>query len=242
MRITCLTLALPFTTGRFHGCILILKTNHLFPLPRTLAWFLIWGGFFFKIYKLIVFNIWFLSLLLNLRQFDLKKRNSCLPIKYVYYLIYVLLTQASPCFTWCGFYNNWRPGICDEYTTHISETQIWLCLIFTNNSFPLQSVEVDHTKKEKRTSWQQLHAQENKILVVCAVGPLRNKTTTREKVKKNLCDQGVNCRCSVPNKKENRRHNPKCFLHTHTHTLTHSLSLSLKILICWKVFQQDHSL
>lgn len=149
MRITCLTLALPFTTGRFHGCILILKINHLFPLPRTLAWFLIWGGFFFKIYKLIVFNIWFLSLLLKLRQFDLKKRNSCLPIKYVYYLIYVLLTQASPCFTGCGFYNNWRPGTCDEYTTHISETQIWLCLIFTSNSFPLQSVEVDHTKTKK---------------------------------------------------------------------------------------------
>lgn len=75
MRIACLTLALPFTTGRFHGCILTLKINHLFSLPRTLAWFLIWGGLFLKICKLIVFNIWFLSLLLNLRQFDLKKKK-----------------------------------------------------------------------------------------------------------------------------------------------------------------------
>ena len=36
-------LALPFTTGRFHDCTVILKIKHFFPSPRPLAWFLIWG-------------------------------------------------------------------------------------------------------------------------------------------------------------------------------------------------------
>lgn len=133
----------------------------------------------FKICKLIVFNIWFLSFLRNLRQFDLKKRKKRLftnTVCILFYLCSLTDPNQSVFLTWCGFYNNWSPSPCDEYT-HISETQIWqLRLIFANNRFPLQPVEAEHTKKENRTSWQQLHAQENKILVLCAVGPLRKQS------------------------------------------------------------------
>ena len=186
MRTACFFLALPFTAGQFHDCILFLNIKYLFPWTRPLPCFLIWADSFFKICKMIVFKIWFPSLFLNLRQSDLKKKKKkCLPPRYVYYFIDVLSTQTSLMFNMMWIPQQLEPWVHDEYT-HISVRNTALTLLdLHNNRFPLQSVKVEHTKKDKGANRQQLHAQENKILEGCAVGPLRNKTT-REKEKKNL--------------------------------------------------------
>lgn len=164
-----------------------------------------------------------------------KKKLFTNTVWILFYLCSLTDPNQSVFLTWCGFYNNWSPNLCDEYT-HISETQIWqLCLIFANNRFPLQPVEswAHKERKQDKLATAPCSGKQNPR-ALCCWSTQKTKPPSERKWRKTLCAQGVNCRCSVPNKKENRRHNPKCFLHTLSlsHSLTHSLTQN-KILICW---------
>lgn len=141
----------------------------------------------------------------------------------------VLLTQ------WWGFVLQRRePWGTQGVHPHLRNTDLTLLDLHKQIS---SAICESWAHNERGTNWQQLRAQKtNSLWFVLLV---HSETKPERKRRKALCAQGVNCRYSVPNKKENRRHNPKCFLHPHTrvpacmraHTHT---QIKNKIPICWK--------
>lgn len=164
-------------------------------------------------------------------------------------------TQTSLMFNMMWLPQQLEPWVHDEYTlTSQWGTQLWLCWVFTNNRFPLQSGKAEHTQTEEQTRNSSELGKTNSSRVVLLV---HSETKPEERKGRKISSaQGVNC--IVSPKKTKTRGTIQCFTHTRTHmharthihartgthTHTHTLTQTIKnkTPICWKFFQQEESL